>query len=79
MIPETKSLLHLETDWSESTYYELVHLFPILSREGIIIIDDYGYWEGSQEAVDKYFRKNNVKMFLNRIDRSARLGVKVEP
>ena len=49
--PERISLLRLDTDWYESTYHELVHLFPRLVVGGVIIIDDYGHWQGARRAV----------------------------
>jgi len=75
--PESISLLRLDTDWYESTRHELVHLFPRLSRGGVIIIDDYGRWAGQKKAVDEYFAQNNIAILLNRIDYSARIGVKL--
>lgn len=76
-IPHKISVLRLDTDWYESTYHELVHLFPLLSNGGILIIDDYGHWKGAKEAVDQYFKENNVKILLNRIDYTGRIGVKL--
>lgn len=77
-IPDKICLLRLDTDWFESTYHELCHLFPRLSVNGVIIIDDYGHYKGAREAVDKYFQENNVKILLNRIDYSGRIGIKVD-
>jgi hypothetical protein len=77
-IPDEISILRLDTDWYESTYHELVHLFPKLSKNGVIIIDDYGHWRGSKEAVDKYIEENEVKILLNRIDYTGRIGIKTE-
>ena len=68
-----------DTDWYESTKHELVHLFPRLSPGGAIIIDDYGHWEGARLAVDEYLRENKIKLFLNRIDYTGRIGVEGRP
>ncbi len=76
-MPEKISLLRLDTDWFESTYHELKHLFPKLTVNGVIIIDDYGYWKGAKQATDNYLKENKVKILLNRIDHSARIGIKV--
>ena len=54
-IPEKISLLRLDTDWYESTKIELEVLYPILTKGGILIIDDYGHWKGCKKAVDEYF------------------------
>jgi O-methyltransferase len=74
--PEAISLLRLDTDWYESTKHELNHLFPRLSKAGVIIIDDYGHWKGSRQACDEYFAENRVPILLNRIDYTGRIGVK---
>lgn len=76
--PERISILRLDTDWYESTLHELVHLYPLLENRGVLITDDYGYWEGCRKAVNEYFAENGVSMFLNRVDLNARLGIKCE-
>jgi hypothetical protein len=53
--PEHIALLRLDTDWYESTYHELTHLYPRLSSQGVLIIDDYGHWEGARRAVNQYW------------------------
>ncbi len=63
------SILRLDTDWYESTRHELVHLFPRLSPGGVLIVDDYGFWRGSRDACDEYFREHDVKILLSRVDR----------
>ena len=74
--PEVIAVLRLDTDWYESTKHEMQHLFPRLSKHGILIIDDYGYWRGQREAVDEYFGENGVKLFLARVDHTGRVGMK---
>jgi O-methyltransferase len=73
--PSSISLLRLDTDWYESTHHELVHLFPLISPGGVIIIDDYGFWQGARKAVDEYIKENKIKLLLNRIDSTGRVGV----
>jgi len=77
-IPDQVSILRLDTDWYESTYHEMKHLYPLLSRGGVLIIDDYGYWKGAREAVDKYIEENNIKILLNRVDHTGRVGIKID-
>ncbi len=78
-IPDKISLLRLDTDWYESTYHELCHLFPRLCINGVIIIDDYGHWKGAREAVDQYVKENNIKLLFNRIDYTGRIAIKTKP
>jgi hypothetical protein len=77
--PEKIALLRLDTDWYESTYHELKHLYPRLSVGGVLIVDDYGYWNGARRAVDQFMRECNGRLLLNRIDHSARICVKLDP
>lgn len=74
--PERIALLHLDTDWYESTRHELVHLFPRLSPGGVLAIDDYGHWQGARKAVDEYFRHHGICPLLHRTDYTGRLMVK---
>ncbi|HVE76714.1 MAG TPA: TylF/MycF/NovP-related O-methyltransferase, partial [Actinomycetota bacterium] len=48
--PDRIALLRLDTDWYESTAHELEHLYPRLVRGGVLIVDDYGHWQGSRKA-----------------------------
>jgi O-methyltransferase len=74
--PEQISLLRLDTDWYESTKHELVHLFPKLSVGGVLIVDDYGHWEGARRAVDEYIDEHKLRILLCRIDYTGRVAVK---
>lgn len=74
--PERLGLLRLDTDWYESTRHELEHLYPRLAPGGVLILDDYGHWDGARRAVDEYFARSGQRPLLNRIDYSGRIGVK---
>jgi hypothetical protein len=77
-IPHTRpgriSLLRLDTDWYASTKTELEYLYPLLSQQGILIIDEFGHWEGAKKAVIEYF--GNKSPMLHRIDNTGRILVK---
>jgi len=79
-IPGTASeqiaLLRLDTDWYESTKHEMIHLYPRLVKNGALIIDDYGFWKGSRQAVDEYIAEHKVQILLNRIDDTGRVAIK---
>jgi O-methyltransferase len=74
--PSEISLLRLDTDWYSSTKHELVHLYPRLTTGGVLILDDYGYWQGARRAVDEYLSENELTLLLNRVDNTARIAVK---
>jgi hypothetical protein len=75
--PASIAILRLDTDWYESTKHELNHLYPRLASGGVLIIDDYGWWQGAREATDEYFREAGRTPFLVRVDDAGvRLCVK---
>jgi O-methyltransferase len=74
--PERIAVLRLDTDWYASTRHELEHLYPRLSVGGVLMVDDYGHYEGARRATDEYFRATRI--LLHRIDYSARIAVKQE-
>jgi hypothetical protein len=77
--PDRIALLRLDTDWYESTRHELVHLWPRLVPGGVCIIDDYGYWKGSRQAVDEYLAEQGIRVLMHRLDHTGRLIVKPGP
>jgi hypothetical protein len=74
--PEEIALLRLDTDWYSSTKHELVHLYPRLTPGGVLILDDYGYWQGARQAVDEYLSENRLALLLSRVDNTARIALK---
>jgi hypothetical protein len=74
-LPDQIALLRLDTDWYESTRAELDQLFPRLAAGGVLLVDDYGHWQGCRRAVDEYFRDHSIRMMLHRIDYTGRIGI----
>jgi hypothetical protein len=69
------ALLRLDTDWYDSTLHELRVLYPKLSEKGVLIIDDYGHWEGCKRAVHEFF--GNDGPLLAAVDSTGRIAVKM--
>jgi O-methyltransferase len=72
--PQRIALLRLDTDWYESTKHELAYLYPRLVGGGVLIVDDYGSWEGARKAVDEYFVDKPI--LFSRSDGQGRIAVK---
>ncbi len=73
-LPDTVSILRLDTDWNASTKIELEILYPRLAVGGVLIVDDYGHWLGARLAVDEYLRSDTS--LLTYIDYSSVMMVK---
>ena len=65
------ALLRLDGDWYASTMTCLVHLFPLVVKGGLVIIDDYETWDGCTRAVHDYLSHTHA---TDRI-RSTKRGV----
>jgi O-methyltransferase len=66
------ALLRLDGDWYESTKICLDNLYDRVSSGGIVVIDDYGHWEGCKKAVDEFFQERAIKPYLHYIDYTGR-------
>lgn len=65
-IPEKIAVLRLDTDWYESSKYELEQMYDNVVCGGVIIFDDYYHWEGQRKATDDFFKKINMNyQFIN--------------
>ncbi|MFD7967768.1 TylF/MycF/NovP-related O-methyltransferase [Streptomyces clavifer] len=73
--PDRISILRLDTDWYASTRHELRHLYSRLVSGGVLLIDDYGYWQGSRQAVDEFLEETGEQLLLLRMD-EGRIAVK---
>jgi len=74
-VPDRISVLRLDTDWYESTMHELTHLWPRLVPGGVLLIDDYGWWDGARRAVDEWLAETEAPVLLLRMD-EGRVAVK---
>lgn len=74
--PASIALLRLDTDWYESTRHEMDHLFPRVSPDGVLIVDDYGHWQGARRAIDEYLREQQEHYLMLRLDYTGRLLIK---
>ena len=75
-MPESIAVLRLDTDWYKSTLHELQHLYPQLSSGGVLIVDDYGHFDGARQAVDEYMATLERPLFLWKIDYTGRMAIK---
>ena len=41
----------------------------------MLLVDDYGFYEGARVAVDEYLEANDIHILLDRIDDSGRIAV----
>ena len=74
-LPEQIAILRLDTDWYESTEHEFKHAYDRLASGGVLMIDDYGWWQGSRTATDEFLERTGEKLLLLRMA-SGRVAIK---
>jgi hypothetical protein len=60
-IPDKIAILRLDTDWYESSKYELEQMYDNVVIGGVIIFDDYYHWDGQRRATNEFFESRNIK------------------
>jgi hypothetical protein len=55
------AVLRLDMDMYSPTLFALKKLFPLIQKNGVLIIDDYGL-AGAKKACDEYFTEKNLKI-----------------
>lgn len=66
------ALLRLDGDWYQSTKVCLDHLFDLIVPGGLLILDDYGHWEGCRRATDEFLAARGLTPLLHHIDKTGR-------
>ncbi len=62
------AILRMDGDWYESTMTVFDNLYDRVVPGGVIIIDDYGWWQGCSKAVHEFFQKRHINQALNVTD-----------
>jgi len=73
------AVLHIDGDWYESVKVCLECLYDKVVPNGVIQLDDYGYWKGARKAVDEFFEQRGIHVPLKRLDYSGRFLIKPGP
>jgi O-methyltransferase len=70
------ALLRVDADWYESTLVALEHLFDLVIPRGVVVIDDYGAFEGCRRATDEFLARHAPDAYLHHIDYTGRYFIK---
>ena len=70
------AILRLDGDWYASIKICLDYLYDKVVPGGLIVIDDYGYYNGCTKAVDEFLESRNIKTFLSYATVGSRYFVK---
>src|SRR6266851_2144434 len=60
------ALLHIGVDWHDSTATVLEAFYDRVTPGGILVIDDYGFWHGLKQAVDRFMAGRGERPTIHR-------------
>jgi O-methyltransferase len=56
---EAIALLHVDADWYDPVMLVLETFFDRIAPRGVVVVDDYGVWQGCREALDDFFKERH--------------------
>jgi cephalosporin hydroxylase len=62
------ALLHMDGDWYESTRDILHNLYERVANDGVVQVDDYGFWAGCRKALHEFEAQRGLRFALQTID-----------
>ena len=75
-LPEAVALLHIDADWYESVLLALDTFYDLVPDGGVVVLDDFGHWEGCREAFYDFVAQRKIKPLLERFDQTQAHWVK---
>ena len=75
-LPERISLLHIDADWYASVSLCLETFYDRVTNGGVVLLDDFGYWEGCREAFYDFCAARRIKPVLERSGPSQAYWIK---
>jgi O-methyltransferase len=66
-LPERVALLHVDADWYDGVLLSLRALYPRIPPGGIIVLDDFGHWEGARRAFYEFCNEQALAPLLERV------------
>ena len=67
-LPEQVALLHCDADWYDSVLLTLETFYDRMPMGGVVVLDDFGWWEGCREAFYDFCERRGEKPLLERVD-----------
>jgi O-methyltransferase len=64
-IDEPIAVLRLDGDWYDSTMDCMENLYPKVAEGGLVLLDDYYFWNGFSKAIHDYLSKYKLPVRIN--------------
>lgn len=75
-LPERVALIHIDCDWYDSVTLTLRTFYDRVSEGGVVILDDFGHWDGAREAFYDFISERGLKPLVERFGHSQLFWLK---
>jgi|SRR5882724_4071215 len=75
-LPDKISFLNIDADWYKSVSHCLETFYDNVVGGGVVLLDDFGYWEGCREAFYDFCADRKIKPLLERAGRTQAYWIK---
>ncbi len=75
-LPAEVAFLHIDADWYASVKLALETFYDRVSPGGLVVLDDFGHWEGCREAFYDFACERDLKPLLERLGHTQAFWVK---
>jgi O-methyltransferase len=65
-LPDRVILLHVDADWYEGVLQTLQTFYARVPPGGVIVLDDFGHWEGARQAFYDFCAAEGIQPLLER-------------
>ncbi|MDA9260654.1 TylF/MycF family methyltransferase [Puniceicoccaceae bacterium] len=65
-LPQKIQFLHIDADWYDSVLLALQTFYPLVVPGGLIVLDDFGHWEGCRHAYYDFCESEKIRPLMDR-------------
>ena len=75
-LPESVALLHCDCDWYDSVILVLRTFYHLIPQGGCIVLDDFGWWEGTRIAFYDFCNEVGERPLIERVEADQAYWIK---
>ncbi|WP_239338522.1 TylF/MycF/NovP-related O-methyltransferase [Frankia sp. CiP3] len=75
-LPAAVCYLHIDADWYDSVLLSLRTFYPLVTPGGVIVLDDFGWWEGARRAFYDFVAESRIHPLVDRAGPGQLLWIK---
>lgn len=76
-LPTRISFLHIDVCWYQSVLMCLQIFYDRVAPGGVVLLDDFGFWEGCRRAFYSFIRERGIEPLLNDMEHHRLIGSKI--